>query len=630
MKIKRIHINNYRAFLINGDEEAARYVIDLPKGENLLIYGENGSGKSSLFKALREFLMSATGGLNFQKNLFYDEAKNSEQPFIGVTLEDDREHYFSAEAARTNTHANPAISEANITKGFISYRDLLKLHFRQDNKDPDLFSFFLGNEGLFTDMIVPAPIQPANKIFFGLLWEKIQTKQDEDALTDYNVNIAGQFQELENRANLLLKYFQKGCSLKLVYTEGEIKEGMINSPKISFEINLFGKDISGHDDVLNEARLTALAISVYLAYVLSLPGTDLRILFLDDVFIGLDMSNRIPLIKILTSKDLGDGTSFQPFQIFLTTYDREWFNLAKNYLDDNWSKAEFYVDSRMVERPLIRKSQSYKERADFHFVHGDYPACANYLRKAFEQLLSNVLPGNILHPGFINSDNDNSHVIVSKHHLSINQTDEAWFFVPKNSNGTTNSQPSPTGLQKLIDKFETLTREYQISFPLIEDLNRIKNRLLNPLSHHDLRSPIFKSELETGFSILEELSKIKSKILIDVSDRTPLHLFYDREEVITGKVYKYKFQLLENLIYLEYNGKERILNAECKPIARFLKSDGSEEPGEGKNQKSIYDLCRGICIHSAAKKDKKNVALDPNELLNHVYNDEGQTLKDLF
>jgi ABC-type molybdenum transport system ATPase subunit/photorepair protein PhrA len=44
-KITEITLCNYRAFL-NKPNEEDKYKISLPKGENLLIYGENGSGKS--------------------------------------------------------------------------------------------------------------------------------------------------------------------------------------------------------------------------------------------------------------------------------------------------------------------------------------------------------------------------------------------------------------------------------------------------------------------------------------------------------------------------------------------------------------------------------------------------------
>ncbi|HAY3553708.1 MULTISPECIES: AAA family ATPase [Elizabethkingia] len=637
MKIKRIHISNYRAFLVNDDQEASRYMLDLPNGENLLIYGENGSGKSSLFRALKDFFNTVTNPQPFQKNLFYEAGNTSEPPFIDIEIDDNSHHRFSSDGNQYLLVNNESggntnyITQANITNGFISYRDLLKLHFRQDNQEPDLVSLFLGQDGLFSDMVVPAPAQPENKIAYKKLWIKCGGL-DREALTDYNTNVTALFGELETKANMLLGFFQKECSLKIEYTDGVINDNTLNNPTISFKVKLFGKDLPEHDDMLNEARLTAIAISVFLAHQLCIPPAELKILFLDDIFIGLDMTNRIPLLKILTSDDLGDGSSFKDSQIFLTTYDREWFNVAKSYLGD-WQKTEFYVDnhSSSIDRPLIKKSGSYEERAWFYLTQGDYPACANYLRKAFEQKLRDILPENMLRSGFSRSDNDTSHIIVSKKHLSINQNDEVWFFMPKESNAKNISQSGFTGLQKLIDKFETLIKGYGIDFQHIDDLNRIKNRLLNPLSHHDLRSPIFKTELETGFTILKELNKVKTQIIVEVPDENPVYLFFDKGDANTGNDYKYKFQLLENLILLEYNGEERMLNAECKPIARFLKSDNSEEPREGKNQKSLSDLCKGICIFSMLhKEDKRNVVFNPDDLINEVYTEAGQTLKNLL
>ena len=56
MKITKIEIKNFKAFrgadIINLNE-------DSQKGQNLLLYGENGSGKTSLYKALELFLESS-------------------------------------------------------------------------------------------------------------------------------------------------------------------------------------------------------------------------------------------------------------------------------------------------------------------------------------------------------------------------------------------------------------------------------------------------------------------------------------------------------------------------------------------------------------------------------------------
>jgi len=48
-----IKLNNYKAF--QGDYNA----IEIPIKNHLLIYGENGSGKSSIYQALKDFFHSS-------------------------------------------------------------------------------------------------------------------------------------------------------------------------------------------------------------------------------------------------------------------------------------------------------------------------------------------------------------------------------------------------------------------------------------------------------------------------------------------------------------------------------------------------------------------------------------------
>jgi len=56
MKIKSIEINNYKAFLGN-------HIINV-SGKNVFIYGENGSGKSSLYYALKDFFQSSVENID--------------------------------------------------------------------------------------------------------------------------------------------------------------------------------------------------------------------------------------------------------------------------------------------------------------------------------------------------------------------------------------------------------------------------------------------------------------------------------------------------------------------------------------------------------------------------------------
>ena len=69
MRIKTIEIDNYKAF-------HGRYKINVA-GKNLFIYGENGSGKSSLYYALKDFFQSSMEYIDLTEveNIFTKDAK---------------------------------------------------------------------------------------------------------------------------------------------------------------------------------------------------------------------------------------------------------------------------------------------------------------------------------------------------------------------------------------------------------------------------------------------------------------------------------------------------------------------------------------------------------------------------
>ena len=64
---------------------------------------------------------------------------------------------------------------------------------------------------------------------------------------------------------------------------------------------------------------------------------------LDDVLIGLDQSNRLPVLQLLDKH-------FADWQMILLTYDRVWFEMARFHLSDrnDWDTWSF---SRKRSRP---------------------------------------------------------------------------------------------------------------------------------------------------------------------------------------------------------------------------------------------------------------------------------------
>ena len=96
----------------------------------------------------------------------------------------------------------------------------------------------------------------------------------------------------------------------------------LDNQEILLTVKFFDRDIPEHHRFLNEAKLSAIAIAIYFSSILLQPESDLKILALDDVLIGLDMSNRLSILDILDEY-------FSDYQIFLTTYDKAWYEIVK-------------------------------------------------------------------------------------------------------------------------------------------------------------------------------------------------------------------------------------------------------------------------------------------------------------
>ncbi len=82
MKIHAVEITNYKAFL-------GKHMLKV-RGKNVFIYGENGSGKSSLYYALKDLFQSSIEDIDFSplENIFTAEAKRGSGK-VKVTLKPD-------------------------------------------------------------------------------------------------------------------------------------------------------------------------------------------------------------------------------------------------------------------------------------------------------------------------------------------------------------------------------------------------------------------------------------------------------------------------------------------------------------------------------------------------------------
>jgi hypothetical protein len=186
-------------------------------------------------------------------------------------------------------------------------------------------------------------------------------------------------------ARPILEQFNHHIEIDLRFPQVRPNSDLSALEGVSVEVALkyAGKVIDKPHLFLNEARLSAIALSIYLGMIKRhIQGIPCKILFLDDVFIGLDIANRLPLLEILK-------TEFPDYQIFITTYDKPWFEYARGFIGSDWKTMEFYAQDchDSTQMPMIMDDQDLISKAKAHLQACDYKAAAVYTRSAFEKII---------------------------------------------------------------------------------------------------------------------------------------------------------------------------------------------------------------------------------------------------
>ena len=380
MRVTKIELKNFRAFY-------GAYQINLHKaGKNLLVYGENGSGKSSLYLALKFFLESGEDASYIFEN--YQNIFIADDGYIKLHLRADQKsneciYEWSKSVKETNDRL---IIEASKAKGFLDYKALLETHYiHRESGTVNVFDLLIKNllanivnsltdRSLADDWADIQPPFPRRDATY-----KIATLEGQ--IENFNHELASKLAELQTKASEILGKFGYDVALKFQFQGITYNrdEKALDGEQILLTVKFFDKEIPAHHRFLNEAKLSAIAIAIYFSSILLQPASDLKILALDDVLISLDMSNRLPVIDIIEEY-------FSGYQIFFMTYDRTWYEIAKQRTaDSEWKYAEFYFSKTdEYEIPVYMEDRAYLEKAKEYFAANDYKACVIYLRTAFE------------------------------------------------------------------------------------------------------------------------------------------------------------------------------------------------------------------------------------------------------
>ena len=143
-KISKIQLENFRAYY-------DRLTFSLDKGENLLLYGENGSGKTSLYKALDNFVQSFYTPVGYTPNRYKPAGAAGEVVLtigdyddVNKRVDNNVDYRLADGVDNTQVAGTPFLKSLALSKGFLNYRDLLKVYLYED-KDPNLFDIFVNH-----------------------------------------------------------------------------------------------------------------------------------------------------------------------------------------------------------------------------------------------------------------------------------------------------------------------------------------------------------------------------------------------------------------------------------------------------------------------------------------------------
>jgi AAA15 family ATPase/GTPase len=496
-RIEKIRVNNFRSF--GGKEE-----LDLgSKGKNVFIFGENGVGKSSLCKAINVFFDSTDQRRTKLKIKNYSNRFNPSNSEIALKFNDQDGWFTYSEIGHSDL--NKRLQYLRRTKGVLEYKNLLPIYlYSESKKKNNLFRLFV--EGPFSKI--------RNPLTGKLIGNEWHNSKKNKLPQEFHKGVFEIANRITPTVNDILSYFDDSMRIKFKHSR------TWTTNELYIEVHSDdGFVIIDYGDYLNEARLVAISISIFLSVIL-MYGQDNseesdyydKILILDDIFIGMDMGNRLPFLKVLENR-------FDNYQTIITTYDKSWYEVAKFHLPkSNWKFIELFskkVNGYSQTEIYDKSNLSYEDKAKIQFEQYDYPACANYQRKAFENLIKKILPQNKLY-GF---DNSNEYKLLKLGVLFNN----------------------------LIDylKASSIETENLIDFRIYCKI------LLNPLSHDNLNSPIYRRELESVFHLLEEFNSISNELLKEVKLNNPkirLSLFDTNEK----QWYTYQFLLIDNLRVIRY------------------------------------------------------------------------------
>ena len=410
--LQRIEIRNFKAF--------RDFALDL-NGRHLLVYGANGSGKSSLYWALYTFLQSGRRSAadvskyfdpsNTQNllNLHEQAIENPASGEIALTLHNKVANVSTPYRISFNEHGTnqrPLIVKGDMASDFITYRFFFGFSHFRNSQDFNVWPLF---EKEFLPFCISSRFSAGE---FENKWEDLQNENPNPysyrgtagskAYRDFDQKLDSYSNHLKSVVEGISTEGQKfynehfagddiaPITLKLSLVESakySKQKGVVLPPKIIFGISKDGIEIHRPQSHLNEAKMTQLALSIrFAASLVNLHESDLKLLVIDDLLVSLDMSNRMKVVEILLSN------TFASYQKVILTHELGLFQELRRHVGSRHHQWQFAkLAGNASDNPSLIIVKTDLEVAEDYLANDQLDECGNRLRKCAETILENFL-----------------------------------------------------------------------------------------------------------------------------------------------------------------------------------------------------------------------------------------------